>query len=100
MDRRQIAIEFANSLNFSEIKKIILFGSVARGDDNKDSDIDIMIITTDKDKIEDEVFSKVSDFLLETMKYISVKIVSFNHYNKFKDFSFYSTVNKEGILIG
>lgn len=37
-------MEFANSLGFPEIKKIILFGSVAGGEDNDDSDIDILIV--------------------------------------------------------
>jgi len=45
VDRKQLAIDFARSLNHPEIEKIILFGSVARGDDTKDLDIDILIIT-------------------------------------------------------
>jgi predicted nucleotidyltransferase len=45
MNRKEIAFDFAKSLNHSEIEKIILFGSVARGDDNNNSDIDILIIT-------------------------------------------------------
>ncbi|MDR0912700.1 MAG: hypothetical protein LBM96_08910, partial [Methanobrevibacter sp.] len=31
MDRKQIAIDFAKSLNHSEIERIVSFGSVARG---------------------------------------------------------------------
>ena len=31
MDRKQLAIDFAKSLNHSEIEKIILYGSVAHG---------------------------------------------------------------------
>ena len=44
MDRKQLAMGFADSLkHHPEIEKIILFGSVARGEDRKDSDIDIII---------------------------------------------------------
>lgn len=43
MDRKQLAMDFAKSLNHPEIEKIIIFGSVARGENNKDSDIDILI---------------------------------------------------------
>ncbi|MBV1729496.1 MAG: nucleotidyltransferase domain-containing protein, partial [Methanobacterium sp.] len=50
MNRKNLAIKFANSLGFPEIKKIILFGSVARGEDNKDSDIDILIVLLKKPK--------------------------------------------------
>lgn len=40
-----VAQEFAEVINSEYILKIILFGSVARGDDNDDSDIDILIIS-------------------------------------------------------
>jgi len=84
VDRKKIAIDFANSLNFPEIEKVILFGSVARGDDTKESDIDILIITKNDDdlKIEDKIYSKVTDIVIDTGKYLSVKIRSINHYNK------------------
>jgi predicted nucleotidyltransferase len=48
IDRKQLAIDFAKSLNHPEIERIILFGSVARGEDTKDSDIDVLILTTDE----------------------------------------------------
>ena len=40
-NRVKIAYEFANAINSDKIVRIILFGSVARGDDGEDSDIDI-----------------------------------------------------------
>ncbi|WP_369324007.1 hypothetical protein [Methanobrevibacter filiformis] len=36
--------------------------------------MDILIITKDKNKIKHKVYKKVSEFLLKTMEYISVKI--------------------------
>ena len=84
------------------IKKII-FGSVARGEDSEESDIDILIITTKKEdrfEIKDDVYSKVMDIVYKHMEYISAKIIPIDHYKKYKDFSFYSTVNEEGIVIG
>ena len=59
VDRKHLAMDFAKSLIHPEIEKIILFGSVARGDDAYDSDIDILIITqnvNDDLKISDDVF--------------------------------------------
>jgi predicted nucleotidyltransferase len=103
MNRKEIAIEFAKSLKHSEIVKIILFGSVARGEDNIDSDIDILIITknmNDKIKIEDDIYSKVFNILLNTNEYLSVKMRSINHYENHKDFPFYENIANEGILIG
>ncbi|KZX12683.1 nucleotidyltransferase domain-containing protein [Methanobrevibacter filiformis] len=102
MDRKQIAVDFAKSLNHPEIVKIILFGSVARDEDTEDSDIDILIITSkkqDKRIIGDDVYDKVIDVLIKTGEHISVKIKHDSYYTKYKDFSFFSNVNKDGILI-
>lgn len=100
IDRKQIAIDFAKSLNHPEIEKVILFGSVARGEDTEESDIDVLIITTDEDKIEDDVLDASIYLLLKTNEYISPMITNSKHYEKYKDTSFYSNVNEEGILIG
>jgi len=102
VDRKKIAIDFAKSLNFPEIEKVILFGSVARDEDTKESDIDILIITKNDDddlKIEDNIYSKVTDIVIETGEYLSVKIRSINHYNKYIHFSFYANVEKDGVII-
>ena len=103
MNRKQLAIEFAKSLNYPEIKKIILFGSVARGDDGDDSDIDILIITSndnDEFKISDDIYSKVFDILINNGERISIKIRTLNYYNKYKHSSFLSNVENEGVVIG
>jgi predicted nucleotidyltransferase len=100
MNRKEIAINFANSLKFSEIDKIILYGSVVRGDDKDDSDIDILIITSNRDKIKRVVYRKVTDILLELEEYISAKILSLDDYKNIKDTHFMSIVEKEGIIIG
>jgi len=100
VDRKQIAIDFAKSLNYPEINKIILYGSVVRGDDTDESDIDVLIITDDKKRIANKVYSKVADLLLEMEEYVSAKILSNNDYNRVKNTHFISTVEKEGIVIG
>ena len=66
VNRKQIAIDFANSLNHPEIEKIILFGSVAREEDTEESDIDILIITKSGDEfqIKDDVYTKVMEHCL------------------------------------
>ncbi|MCL2157605.1 MAG: nucleotidyltransferase domain-containing protein [Methanobrevibacter sp.] len=103
VDRKQLAIDFAKSLNHPEIEKIILFGSVARKEDTSESDIDVLIVTnkrSDKFEIEDDVYNKVWNILLMTGENISVKMRSSNYYEKNKNYSFLSNVNKDGILIG
>ncbi|MDR0911811.1 MAG: nucleotidyltransferase domain-containing protein [Methanobrevibacter sp.] len=102
MDRKQLAIDFAKSLNYPEIEKIILFGSVARGDDTTDSDIDILIITKndgDRHIIEKDLYKKILDIMIKTGELISTKIKSIKYYNKYQDFSFFQNVNAEGIVL-
>jgi len=100
MDRKQLAIDFAKSLNHPEIEKIILFGSVASKEDTEKSDIDILIIAKNKEKIENQIYDKAYDIYLKENVDISVKLFSLNdsEYNKQTDFI--SNVKKEGILIG
>ncbi|MDR3223290.1 MAG: nucleotidyltransferase domain-containing protein [Methanobrevibacter sp.] len=102
INRKQIAIDFANSLNHPEIEKIILFGSVARGEDNDESDIDILILTSkkcDKFKIDDDIYSKVMDVVCRKGEYIAAKIIPFEHYRKHSENSFYTNVFNEGIVL-
>jgi predicted nucleotidyltransferase len=103
MNRKNLAIEFASSLNYPEIEKIILYGSVARNEDKKDSDIDILIITSNIDddlKIRDNIYSKTFDTLLKTGENLSVHFVDKEHYDTHLNFPFYMSLEKEGILIG
>jgi len=46
-------LEFVESLDYPEIEKVILFGSVARGEDTEDSDVDLLIISSKKRRMKD-----------------------------------------------
>ncbi|MDR0912379.1 MAG: nucleotidyltransferase domain-containing protein [Methanobrevibacter sp.] len=100
MNKKEIAIKYANSLKNLEVDKIILYGSVARGDDYEDSDIDILILSDNKDEIKDEIHSKATDLMLETMEYISVLIKPLSEFKRYIDLPFYLNVYEEGIIIG
>ncbi|KZX10046.1 nucleotidyltransferase domain-containing protein [Methanobrevibacter filiformis] len=101
MNRKEIAKDFANSLNHPEIEKIILFGSVARGEDIDESDIDMLIITKndDESKINSDIYTKVFNILITTGQRISIKMRSKEYYNKYINSSFLSNVEKDGILL-
>lgn len=59
MNRVEIAHKFASAINSDKIIRIILFGSVARGDDNEESDIDILIISNEWEKIDSLITDEV-----------------------------------------
>ncbi len=87
----------------NKIDRIILFGSVARGEDREDSDIDILLVTNyDSFKMQRLVSDIVVDILLKTGVYVSVKVLSSEEYNFLKKIksSFYRSILEEGITIG
>lgn len=87
-NRIKIAQDFAKKIMNEHIKQIVLFGSVARGEDNEYSDIDILILTDNEQLIEDEISDEVMDILLYKEENVSAHIMDINHYQKTKNFSF------------
>jgi len=81
-------------------EKIILYGSVARDEDKKDSDIDILVIAKDKYKVEDDIYSKAFDIYLNKDEDISVILLSTEDYKYNENSNFLANIEKEGILIG
>ena len=98
MNKLEIAKEFAKSLK--DVEKIILFGSVARGEDKGDSDVDILIISRNKQKTKDRAIRKAMDILLDTGTYISVKVISPLEFERLKNTHFIAQIEKEGVLLG
>lgn len=98
-NRIEIAQEFANNINNKYIKRIVLFGSVARGEDNIDSDIDILIICNNREMIENKISDEKYDIITKYRELISAHIITEKHYEDTKDYSFLTNVRKEGIIL-
>jgi len=73
--------------------------SVARDDDNNDSDIDMLIVSSFKDEVFDLVYDKVYEVLINDEELISAHFVDEEKIEKEKNFSFLSNVIKEGIVL-
>ncbi len=89
------------------LKQVILYGSYARGEQNKNgeiSDIDIMILVDlEEDKIK-ELEKKVIDYSydldLEYDILLSPMIENIENYNNRKGYmAFYKNIEKEGVLL-
>ena len=100
--------EFVNGVNEilgNRMKKIILYGSYARGDYNESSDIDIMVLT-DLNEVEIEKYKiKIVDYSWEIEWKRNFKIAlsplvtNIEKYNKRIDVvPFYRNVHKEGVV--
>ncbi len=85
-----------------QILEIIIFGSKARGNSQKSSDIDIMVIISNNDwRIVDQIRNIGYD-LDENIDYrFSIQVVPESHVKYLKDhnFQFIRNVEKEGIVI-
>ena len=98
-NRVKIAHEFANAINSDKIVRIILFGSVARGDDGKDSDIDILIVSDYWEEIDSIITDVVGDIVLDQRELISPHIMSVARCNNTKDYSFLTNVLEDGVVL-
>ena len=88
----------------AHLKSVILYGSYARGDFTKDSDIDIMIMLdlTDMDikKYRHQLSETTYDFNMEYDLDIKPIAKSENHFKKWMNvYPFYANVNEEGVKL-
>jgi predicted nucleotidyltransferase len=86
------------------LRKVILYGSYARGDFNDDSDIDIMILLDMSDldlKVYRHQLSYMTyDFNMDNEVDIKPIAKSEQHFNKWvKNYPFYANVNREGVVL-
>ena len=94
-----MALKEALTDNLLEVK---LFGSKARGDAQKDSDIDVLVIISSGDwHMCDVVYDIATDILLETEVCISPKVISRKEYNNLYNSGnpFMKNVIREGITV-
>ena len=88
----------------TDIVKIVLYGSYARGDYQKDSDIDIVaIVQGDREKLQQalkSVWDISSDLELEYGTIVSPTVIPFAEYEKYKtDLPYYRNIENEGVEI-
>ena len=105
----QILQEFISGVNKilgNRVKKIILYGSYARGDFTKDSDIDIMILTDLSDDEIADCRNKIYNFSYDieyendfdiSLSPLVKNIDKFNYW--LEALPFYMNVQKDGIVL-
>ena len=99
-DRIEIAKKFAKTIKSDDIKLIMLFGSVARGEDTKESDIDILIVSPNADDLRYKINRIAVDIILEKDEVISPHLMTEEHFNKTKNNPFLTNVLNEGVVLG
>ena len=81
-------------------EKLMLFGSKARGDSKKGSDIDLLAVVKNK-KAEEEIYKNVARILSLFDVYLSVKIFPQKEFKRlvFLKTPFIENVSREGIVL-
>ena len=97
-------IEEVKELLGDRLKKIILYGSYARGDYNKSSDIDIMILTDlNTDEIREysiKIWEKCADIEIDKGVVISPLIRNIYNFESWIDVKpFYMNIVNEGVVL-
>ena len=97
-------VQNINIIYGNRAKKIILYGSYARGDFKKNSDIDIMILTDLKNEemaeYQDKIWDCAYDIESENNIIISVLVKNIDRYNYWLEaLPFYMNVQKEGVVL-
>lgn len=83
------------------ITSIILYGSVARGTQTEESDIDISVLVGSYTKeMHEQMTDLVVDLELEYDKVLSVLLIDYDKFTEWENvMPFYKNVKKEGIVL-
>ncbi|MDO8446048.1 MAG: nucleotidyltransferase domain-containing protein [Deltaproteobacteria bacterium] len=104
---RQLVLEFKRRLSdevLGHLKRLILFGSRARGEGTQDSDLDLVALVDEKNP---EIENKLSDAAYSVMwdhdfrPIISLKVFAESRFRSAaeKGYSFYRNVEREGVSL-
>ena len=101
MDKYGLAMEFAQDLKqrFGDnITSVILFGSVAKGKETKESDLDILVVS--KKSIFKDLKEPIGKILKQDVvpEVINLSVSEFDEM-KHRESPFYLTIEEEGVKI-
>ena len=79
-----------------QIKFVALFGSKARGDSQKESDIDILVILAREDRqLRREILRQAARFSLKYDVLLSPRVIGAERWEKLRGFSLYQNVQRD-----
>jgi predicted nucleotidyltransferase len=102
--RMELAIAFSRKARArygKQIEEIILYGSVARGEDGEDSDIDLLVITRERiPHIQRDISGLAFDSGFEFSEKLSAQAYSRSYIEEHRDLAFFHNIMEEGMRIG
>lgn len=93
-------VNYLYTLLPSKIEFVGLFGSKARGDAHKNSDIDVLVILAQEDRIlRREILRQAARFSLMYDVILSPRVIGAERWQKMRAFSLYQNVQREAIAL-
>ncbi len=83
------------------IKRVVLYGSYARGEQTEDSDVDVLVLVApslNPREVRDSLSDLLYDMLLDEGELVSVVVLTENHFEE-RNLPFMLNVRKEGITV-
>lgn len=95
--------ELLRNVYGERLRAVILYGSVARGTQTKDSDVDIMVLIEGTDeklrRYEEKLGDVSTDLALKYLRVFSIIDVKYQEYMEWRTISpFYKNVDREGVV--
>lgn len=83
------------------LERIILYGSVARGTQTDESDVDIAVIVREyTDNMHDKMIDLAVDLELEYSKVLSIVLIDYDNFKEWETvLPFYQSVKKDGVTL-
>lgn len=96
---QQALEEFVDYLQNSipnQVETVALFGSKARGDSHRDSDIDVLVILSQENReLRRKILKQAARFSLEYDVLLSPRIIGADRWQKMQGFSLFENVQRE-----
>ncbi len=103
---RKVAVEFAQQVASAlgdQVDAIVLYGSVARGKATRDSDIDILVVSPDPQRVRNKLSEIRSDFSYEQNYSFFISLVHYSREELYKlkqiGSPFIQNVVREGVTL-
>ncbi len=107
MDRQKLFLDVNKNMKKlfgSKLQKIILYGSYAQNKQNKESDIDFLVLVDDNEKSLRKKKYRIADIMTNlSLNYDILVSITEDTYKQFKEYSdilpFYKNISKTGVEI-
>ena len=89
-------VEYLHKHIESQVKHVALFGSKARGDSGRDSDIDVLIILREENRqLRREILIQAARLSLKHDVFLSPRVIGAERWEQMRGFSLYQNVQRE-----